>query len=163
MVRDPRLPPKIPAVATARVKSKLVIGVLLAATAYWLVDEYQPQSLQEAQQLEIDHDFVDQAFENRQSNVQVSGRGEVIKLLTDDNKGSRHQRFLLRLASGRTLLISHNIDLAPRIETLKIGGDVEFFGEYEWNDKGGLVHWTHDDPQGRHVDGWVKYEGRVYQ
>ena len=150
--------------AAARVKNKLVIGVLLAATAYWLVDQYQPHSLADKQsQLEIADDAVDRAFENRQSNVQVSGRGEVIKLLSDDTKGSRHQRFILRLASGRTLLISHNIDLAPRIETLKIGADVEFFGEYEWNDKGGLVHWTHDDPQGRHVDGWVKHEGRVYQ
>jgi hypothetical protein len=146
-------------------KSKLVIGVLLAASAYWLVDQYQqPHSVAETQpQLEIAGDAVDRAFDNRQSNVQVSGRGEVIKLLADDTKGSRHQRFILRLASGTTLLISHNIDLAPRIDTLKLGDDVEFFGEYEWNDKGGLVHWTHDDPQGRHVDGWVKHGGRVYQ
>ena len=144
-------------------KSKLVIGVLLAATAYWLVDEYQPQSLSDTRQLEVASEAVDRAFENRQSNVQVSGRGQVIKLLADDTKGSRHQRFILRLPSDRTLLISHNIDVAPRIDTLKVGGNVEFFGEYEWNDKGGLVHWTHDDPRGRHVDGWVKYEGRVYQ
>jgi hypothetical protein len=151
-------------VAAARVKNKLVIGVLLAATAYWLVDQYQPHSLADTQsQLEIANDAVDRAFENRESNVQVSGRGEVIKQLSDDTKGSRHQRFILRLASGRTLLISHNIDLAPRIDTLKVGDLVEFFGEYEFNDKGGLVHWTHDDPQGRHVDGWVKHEGRVYQ
>ena len=145
-------------------KNKLVIGVLLAASAYWLVDQYQPHSAADTQpQLEIAGDAVDRAFENRESNVQVSGRGEVIKLLAGDTKGSRHQRFILRLASGSTLLISHNIDLAPRIDTLKVGDDVEFFGEYEWNDKGGLVHWTHDDPQGRHADGWVKHKGRVYQ
>lgn len=144
-------------------KNKLVIAVLLAATAYWLVDQYQPQSFSDTQQLETVSDAVDLAFENRESNVQVSGRGEVVKLLADDTKGSRHQRFILRLASGRTLLISHNIDLAPRIDTLKVGDRVEFFGEYEWNDKGGLIHWTHDDPQGRHVDGWVKHGGRVYQ
>jgi hypothetical protein len=149
-------------VATARVINKVVIGVLLAATAYWLIDEYQPQSI-DTQQLEVAGDAVDRAFENRQSNVQVSGRGEVIKLLSDDTKGSRHQRFILRVASARTLLISHNIDLAPRIDTLKVGDHVDFFGEYEWNEKGGLVHWTHDDPQGRHEDGWLRHEGRVYQ
>jgi Protein of unknown function (DUF3465) len=146
------------------VNSKLVIGVVLAASAYWLVDQYQPHSLADTQsRSESASDAVDRAFENRQSNVQVSGRGEVIKLLSDDTKGSRHQRFILRLASGRTLLISHNIDLAPRIDTLKVGDHVEFFGEYEWNDKGGLIHWTHDDPQGRHVDGWVKHQGKAYQ
>ena len=143
--------------------NKLIVAVLLAATAYWFLVEYQADSPAQTQRVEIASDALDHAFENRQSNVQVSGRGEVIKLLPDDTKGSRHQRFILRLASGRTLLISHNIDLAPRIDTLKVGDQVEFFGEYEWNDKGGLVHWTHDDPQGRHVEGWVKHGGTVYQ
>lgn len=143
-------------------RNTLVVGALLAATAFWLVDEFRPNPTS-TEQLEIASDAVDRAFQSRQSGVQVSGRGEVIKLLADDTKGSRHQRFILRLASGGTLLISHNIDLAPRIDTLKVGDGVEFFGEYEWNDKGGLVHWTHDDPQSRHVDGWVKHEGRVYQ
>lgn len=143
--------------------NKLVIGALLVATAYWFFDNYPTQSPREAQQLAIADDAVDRAFHNRQSNVQVSGRGEVIKVLSDDTQGSRHQRFILRLASGRTLLISHNIDLAPRIDSLQVGDEVEFFGEYEWNEKGGLVHWTHDDPQGKHVEGWVKHRGIVFQ
>jgi hypothetical protein len=40
---------------------------------------------------------------------------------------------------------------------------VEFFGEYEWNAKGGVVHWTHHDPQGLHENGWLKHQGRLYQ
>ena len=51
------------------------------------------------------------AYENQQSNVQVSGEGRVIHILPDDNRGSRHQKFLLELPSGQTLLISHNIDV----------------------------------------------------
>jgi hypothetical protein len=86
-----------------------------------------------------------------------------VKILKDDLEGSRHQRFLLELGSGQTLLISHNIDLAPRIEGLARGDSVQFFGEYEWNSKGGVIHWTHHDPGGRHVAGWIKHRGRVYQ
>ncbi|GAA3718360.1 DUF3465 domain-containing protein [Oceanisphaera sediminis] len=103
------------------------------------------------------------AYENRQSDVQVEGCGRVSRLLADDNKGSRHQRFLLALPSGQTLLIAHNIDLAPRIDGLQVGDTVAFYGEYEWNDKGGVVHWTHHDPRGRHPGGWLKHNGRIYQ
>lgn len=104
-----------------------------------------------------------EAFENRRSDVLVEGRGEVIRMLADDTEGSRHQRFILRLGSGQTLLIAHNIDLAPRIANLKTGDTVEFSGEYEWNEQGGVVHWTHHDPQGQHRAGWLKFDGRMYQ
>jgi hypothetical protein len=105
---------------------------------------------------------ISSAFEQQRSHVQVQGSGEVIKVLDDDNDGSRHQRFIVKLSSGQTLLIAHNIDLASRIASLKVGDVVEFNGEYEWNAKGGVIHWTHHDPQGRHVTGWIKHKGRTY-
>ncbi|MFC1518571.1 DUF3465 domain-containing protein, partial [Pseudomonadota bacterium] len=94
------------------------------------------------------------AFDNRQSDIQVKGSGKVIKILSDDNKGSRHQKFILKLSSGQTLLVAHNIDLAPRISSISNGDQIQFFGEYEWNSKGGVIHWTHHDPNGRHIGGW---------
>jgi hypothetical protein len=103
------------------------------------------------------------AFENHRSNVQVQGGGSVSKVLPDDNEGSRHQRFIVRLASGQTVLIAHNIDLAGRVSSLKPGDIVEFYGEYEWNERGGVVHWTHRDPQHNHADGWIKHNGQTYQ
>ena len=103
------------------------------------------------------------AFENHRSNVQVQGSGSVSKILSDDNEGSRHQRFIVRMASGHTVLIAHNIDLASRVSSLKTGDPVEFYGEYEWNERGGVVHWTHSDPQRSHVDGWIKHNGQTYQ
>ena len=104
-----------------------------------------------------------QAFDKQQSDIQVKGEGMVVKVLADDNDGSRHQRFILDIGSGQTLLVAHNIDLAPRIPSLRAGDTVEFFGEYEWNHKGGVIHWTHHDPQGRHVSGWLKHHGSTYQ
>jgi hypothetical protein len=92
----------------------------------------------------------------------VSGSGTVVRILPDDNDGSRHQRFILRLASGQTLLIAHNIDLAPRVAPLREGDTVAYQGEYVWNDRGGVVHWTHHDPAGTHPDGWLKHDGRTY-
>lgn len=94
---------------------------------------------------------------------EVSGRGTVIRVLPDDTQGERHQRFILRLPSGDTLLVAHNIDVAPRVEPLRIGDTVEYQGEYVWNAQGGLVHWTHRDPAGRHAAGWVRREGRTFQ
>ena len=103
------------------------------------------------------------AFERRESSLQVRGRGTVERLLPDDHDGSRHQRFILRLDSGQSLLVAHNIDLAPRVAGLGVGDSVEFFGEYEWNDRGGVIHWTHHDPDGSHVGGWLRHAGRIYE
>jgi hypothetical protein len=107
--------------------------------------------------------ILENAFVNRLSNLQVAGQGTVVKTLRDDTDGSRHQRFIVRLNSGRTLLVSHNIDLAQRIGSLRAGDTVAFYGEYEWNPKGGVIHWTHHDPQGRHSAGWIKHHGQTYQ
>ncbi len=107
--------------------------------------------------------LVASAFADHKSNIQMPGSGQVIKLLSDDNKGSRHQRFIIKLASGQTLLIAHNIDLAKRIPAIKVGDTIDFYGEYEWNPQGGVIHWTHRDPQGQHTAGWIKHNGQTYQ
>lgn len=108
-------------------------------------------------------DAIGRAFSSGTSDVQVQGEGTVIHVLADDLDGSRHQRFLVQLASGQTLLISHNIDIAPRIDGLKAGDSARFNGEYVWNEKGGVIHWTHHDPQGRPVAGWVIHDGKTYK
>jgi Protein of unknown function (DUF3465) len=107
-------------------------------------------------------DSLKKAFENQQSNIQVKQMGKVAKILRDDDQGARHQRFVVQLESGQKLLVAHNIDLALRVEGLKEGADITFYGEYEWNNKGGIVHWTHHDPKGRHPDGWLLYDNRKY-
>ena len=103
------------------------------------------------------------AIAKSESGLQIEGYGTVIRLLDDDLHGSRHQRFIVQLRSGDTILVVHNIDLAPRIDTLQPGDEVGFYGEYKWNLYGGLVHWTHNDSDVPHVNGWVKHNGKMYQ
>ena len=108
-------------------------------------------------------ELIKQLFDEQKSDVQVSGKGVVTKLLADDNEGGRHQRFILELESGQTLLVAHNIDIAPRLDGLAVGDTVEFYGEYYYNDQGGGIHWTHRDPDGSHADGYLKWNGAIYQ
>jgi len=103
------------------------------------------------------------AFEQQTSNVQVEGQGVVRRVLSDDNDGSRHQRFIVALSSGQTLLIAHNLDLSSRVLGLREGDIVSFSGQYDWNAEGGVIHWTHRDPRKGHPPGWIRHNGVVYQ
>jgi len=44
-----------------------------------------------------------QAVVQWQTGQQIQGSGTVLRVLSDDNDGSRHQRFILELDAGRTL------------------------------------------------------------
>ena len=110
-----------------------------------------------------DSSSVTRAFEKQQRDVQVQGEGVVTGILSDDKSGIPHQRFVVKLSSGHTVLVQHNTNLAPRITALNEGDTVSFSGEYVWNEQGGLIHWTHHDPAGRHAAGWVKHRGHIYQ
>lgn len=112
---------------------------------------------------ETDDSVLAKAFADRATGVEVQGSGKVSRLLSDDHEGARHQRFIVTLGSGQTVLVSHNIDVSPRITALRVGDTVSFKGEYEWNDQGGIIHWTHHDPLGSHEAGWIAHEGRTYE
>ena len=141
---------------------RFVSILIIGAVGYFALN--QAGLLDQFATLSSDSDLtIQEAFENHLSDLQVTGAGEVTHLLSDDNVGSRHQRFILKTSSGQTLLVAHNIDLAPKISSLRKGDRVEFSGEYEWNSKGGVIHWTHHDPQGTHTAGWLEHNGRKYQ
>ena len=127
-------------------------GALLLVAPVWADNAVKPAD-----------PLIQPAYSQKQTDLVIEGEGQVIKLLPDDNHGSRHQRFIIRLPSGQTLLVAHNIDLASKIDPLSVGDVIDFRGEYEWNAKGGTVHWTHHDPAGRHIGGWLKHGGQTYQ
>lgn len=104
------------------------------------------------------------------ANTQRSGEmvqfdARVVKTLPDDNHGDRHQRFIIEIdylpSSIATVLIAHNIDLAPKVPVER-GSVVRFYGQYEWNEKGGLLHWTHHDPSNWRQGGWIELHGKRY-
>lgn len=150
-----------------RIARIVVALVVLVAGLYYYSGDDSPTSRfagnsnAVAPSARVDH--IADAFNRRLSDVQVTGQGVVSRVLADDVDGDRHQRFILELSSGQTLLIAHNIDLAPRIASLQRGDTVEFNGEYEWNADGGVIHWTHHDPNGSHEHGWLRHDGRTYQ
>lgn len=92
----------------------------------------------------------------------VTCTARVKKLLKDDRKGSPHQRFLIELTNGTTVLIAHNIDLAPYVP-LQVGDTVTISGEYVWNRKGGVIHYTHHTTNAKHQDGMIQFNNQIYQ
>ena len=142
---------------------KLLVLILVAIVAYGYLQERGISLPGVSSWSQHADSTLRDAYERRQSDIQVQGEGVVTRILDDDRDGSRHQRFILRLDGGQTVLVAHNIDLAPRIDGLNIGDTVAFYGEYEWNPKGGVIHWTHHDPGGRHTDGWLMHDGKTYR
>jgi hypothetical protein len=105
---------------------------------------------------------VERIYEKSDTSNWVEGAGLVKKLLPDDNNPSRHQRFILDMRNGQTLLIAHNLNLATKVP-VGLGDRIRFRGMYEWNELGGLVHWTHADPLRADEGGYIKYRTKVYE
>lgn len=165
-------------------KLGLVLGLVIGCTSALLLgcqppatSEKQANSQQQQQTVVDDkagdkqsiacnNDAIVKAFKQQKSDVQVKGCGTIVATLADDTKGSQHQRMIVALEGvtpEHTVLIAHNIDLAPRADSAKKGKQMGFYGEYEYTDKGGVVHWTHHDPAARHQDGWIEVDGQRYQ
>lgn len=101
------------------------------------------------------------AYGRRDDGAWIENTGFVRRIIPDDRHGARHQRFVVEVPGGQTLLIAHNVDVARRVP-VGMGDRVRFRGVYEYNDLGGIVHWTHRDPRGGEDSGWLRYREREY-
>jgi hypothetical protein len=106
---------------------------------------------------------VERAFADHRSGIEVTADGTVTRLLADDpGPSGTHQRFIMQVkGSAQTLLIENNIDVGKRVP-VATGDSVVVHGEYIWNDQGGLIHFTHHDPDRSHEDGWIELKGVRY-
>lgn len=148
-------------------KNKLIALLILAAAALFQLLEQTPgetgRDPSSQQTATSDAAKLQQAVANKASKVWFKRTAFTVrKLLPDDTKGSRHQRFLVKREGLPTLLVAHNIDLAPRVP-LRTGDTLHISGRYEWNAKGGVIHWTHHDPRGRKPGGWIELNGERYK
>ncbi|MEO6796107.1 MAG: DUF3465 domain-containing protein [Candidatus Dormibacter sp.] len=104
-----------------------------------------------------------QDFQAHRSNVEVTADGTVITIFPDRHSNAGvHEQFIMRLASGGfTVEVEHNISIGARVP-LSTGDRVIVHGDYIWNDKGGLIHFTHHDPRGTHEGGYIQDNGKTY-
>lgn len=103
-----------------------------------------------------------EAQRNQDRNVEVTVTAKVLKMLPEDTRGLPHEQFLLLLNNGTTVKVAHDTKMAPRVP-LEAGDVVCIHGEYIWNEKGGVIHWTHHAAGGRHEGGWIDFNGMRYQ
>jgi len=135
---------------------------LLIVAALVIYQYYQADNEAVDAGLQTGGDAVERAFAAQRSGLWLETSGYVRRVLRDDNEGARHQKFILELDGGHSVLVAHNIDLARRIPARE-GLSLTVRGRYEWNDRGGVIHWTHHDPDGREPGGWIEVEDVRYE
>jgi hypothetical protein len=104
------------------------------------------------------------AFRSGRSHVEVVADGSVTRLMgMQPGRVSPHEGFLFRLASGCDIVVrvEANTDFTGPIP-LSVGQHVLVKGEYEFYPLGGVIHWTHRDPRGRHENGYIAAGGQTY-
>lgn len=112
-----------------------------------------------------DNGAVCRIYSAQQSRAEVVADGTVIDVLgTRRGPSGDHEGFLLRLNGGCDLLVrvETNVDLTGPVP-LRASQRVVVKGEYEYDPMGGVIHWTHHDPRGRHDGGFVRVGDRTYQ
>ncbi len=112
-----------------------------------------------------DNGLVCRTYAAQADKQEVLAQGKIVAILgTMLGPSGHHAGFLLQLTGDCDLLVrvETNVDLTGPVP-LKAGENAIVKGEYEYTALGGVIHWTHHDPGGRHVDGYVQAAGKVYQ
>ncbi len=94
--------------------------------------------------------------------VEVELIAQVIRLLPTDENGLRHQKFLIRLTNGTTVLVANDLSMGQQVP-LNPGDIVEIKGEFIWTRRGGVLHWTHHTDEASHPGGWIRLGNQTYQ
>lgn len=108
-------------------------------------------------------DHIEFLYKQQRGGSKVSSIGHIAKLFADQQSPYAAQMILIRLSSGRKLLIKHNIEKSIPLPNLLVGEMLTFSGTYRWNSKGGMVLSTHLQPEKPQRSGWLKYQDVTYQ
>lgn len=135
-----------------------IIAGIVAVGLYVFAPPANPPVFQPPQDIKA----LQSAFRDGKSGIWMELEGTVSRLLSEDKEGSRHQRFILEVGDRHTVLVSHNIDLVERVP-VEVGDQLRLRGRYEWNKRGGVVHWTHRDPKQKIQGGWIEHQGKRYK
>jgi hypothetical protein len=118
---------------------------------------------QEAESLLQGAEHIEFLYQQQRGSVLVSSVGRVTKVLENQTTPYPAQLLLLRLSSGRKLLIKHNIEKAKPLPVVQVGEMITFKGSYSWNPQGGMILSTHEQTETPKRSGWLKYKGDIYQ
>ena len=106
---------------------------------------------------------LERPFSENDSDSWIESSGFVTRLLHDlCEDAERHQRFVVNLGHGQTVLVAHNVALAGRVP-VGVGDRIRLRGLYQWNDRGGIVHWTHRDPMNIEAGGYIEFRRKTYR
>jgi Protein of unknown function (DUF3465) len=106
------------------------------------------------------------AWREQRSYVEVTAQGSAARIFgIRKGPSGAHEGFLLHLRGaaghGLTVKVEDNIDITGPVP-LQAGDDVELRGEYIYDPRGGIIHYTHHDPRGAHPPGYIRVRGRTY-
>ncbi len=108
-----------------------------------------------------DSDLVRAVNDRRNVNFVQAGNVVVSRILPDDNVGSPHQKWYVRLSNGKEVIAVYNSDMGRRVP-MKVGTTMALGGEFKMTNIGPLIHWLHYDPRGNRPDGYVIVDGVRY-
>jgi hypothetical protein len=106
-----------------------------------------------------------EALRTGRSHQEVVADGKVVRELgVAPGRVSPHEGFLMQLSSGCSVVVrvEANTDFTGTFP-VAAGEGVVVKGEYEYYPRGGVIHWTHRDPRGRHENGYIQIGGRIYE
>ncbi len=92
-------------------------------------------------------------------------QGTVLGILgTHEGVSGNHEGFFLKLSQECDLMVrvETNVDITGPVP-IRNGENVTVKGQFEDDAEGGVIHWTHHDPRGRHISGYVEADGKLYQ
>jgi hypothetical protein len=134
----------------------IVFGLILAI--FWFINPRIFTNLS----FDNDPDGIKSAWESGASNIVVEAKARVILELPDEDDIGHKQRFRVELDNGHRVLISHDLEIAPRVP-VSVHSTIRFRGEFDWTEAGGTIHWTHRDPNGKRKGGWIDHLEQRYQ